>query len=104
MALTDITFDSNNSVVAARGNVGVLVDILSNRMMGARVLSVPAVGSVAAGIQYGQDGNALTGTSVLPAVSDVRTGVQYGANGNAYTGTYDGGGGGGGGGLYIRGR
>lgn len=104
MALTDITFDSNNSNVAARGNVGVLVDILSNRMMGARVLSVPDVGSVAAGTQYGQNGNALTGTSVLPAVSDVRTGVQYGANGNAYTGTYDGGGGGGGGGLYIRGR
>ncbi len=65
MALTDIVFDDNNSAAAARGNIGTLADILSRAGFSHRLsLVVPAIGDVKSGVQYGQQGNSLTGTYV----------------------------------------
>jgi hypothetical protein len=92
MALTDILSEAGESSVAARGNVGTLVDILArDGMSHYRFLSVPAVGDVEASVLYGKQGVELTGTLQQPSPTNVKLGVQYGAGGTEFTGTLEGG-------------
>lgn len=51
-------------------------------------LTLPAVGDVQSGVQFGAGGTEYTGTFTSPSVGDVQSGVSYGADGTEYTGTF----------------
>lgn len=70
MALTDIMSGGSGEQEMARGDIGSVTDMLSPRRM----------------IQEER--------LVVPAIADVKSGIQYGVNGDQLTGTYVGGGGG----------
>lgn len=73
----------------AEGDVrsGVAFDVYTGN------LTLPAVGDVDQGVQYGTLGTEFTGTLEQPAEADVKLDVQYGAGGTEFTGTLAGGGG-----------
>lgn len=64
VALTDVLFMSANAAEADRGDVGTLEDILPDEMSNSVFLTVPTVAQVQSGVEYGQQGNELTGTYV----------------------------------------
>lgn len=66
MALNDITITGIAGVQEmARGDIGSVTDILaSKRMVQEESLVVPATTSVENGVQYGVNGNELTGSFV----------------------------------------
>ena len=65
MPLTDIVSEGGMSSVAARGNIGVIVDALArDGMSHYKFLSVPVIADVKSGVVYGKQGTELTGTYV----------------------------------------
>lgn len=63
----------------------VTTDDTTNGVTG--TLTLPAVGDVQSGVQYGGGGTEYTGTFAVPAEADVELNVQYGAGGTEFTGT-----------------
>lgn len=97
MALTDITFNQN-SAVAARGNVGSLVDIMLNRT---NWLNRGNVGTLT-DIDYAEK-MSNSKTYYQPTVGEVKAGVAYGPQ-LGLTGTLADGGGGGNNIVWMRSR
>lgn len=101
MALLDIvtTFGQSPVLAFERGNIGTVLDIISqdNEFTTPRLgvgQIFPAVGDVDNGVTFGPTGSDYTGTLLQPAVTDVLAGVQYGAGGTEFTGEAVAGGGG----------
>lgn len=70
MALNDIVFSSRGVQEENRGNIGSVTDITTRKR------------------------SVQEEKLVVPVVTDVKSGIQYGVNGDQLTGTYVGGGGG----------
>jgi len=61
--------------------------VFPNRSFPGQEATLPAIGNVEAGVQYGIGGDEFTGVFVVPLIEDVEADVQYGANGTEFTGT-----------------
>ncbi|RZA23794.1 MAG: DUF1566 domain-containing protein [Proteobacteria bacterium] len=95
--LSDCSLDGESGCVvigptyAALLKTGAQDKIVSGHTIGsvAGNVTLPAVGKVYSGINYGVSGNGLTGTLTLPVVSNVKTGTStYGDPGSALTPSY----------------
>ena len=65
MALNDIMSGSNGTQEMARGNIGSVTDMTQGlRMVQEETLVSPAAADVKSGVQYGVNGNQLTGSYV----------------------------------------
>lgn len=63
MALTDVVSGVQTDLMA-RGDIGTVVDVDSERRVDKLFIDVPIVGEVQSGVDYGQQGTELTGTYV----------------------------------------
>lgn len=96
MALTSILAPAGDTAVFvfARGNGGVLSDIVAKGQGGMRLPALggsctyPSEDDVQEGVTFG---DIYTGNLVVPAEVEVENGVGYGANGTEFTGTLVGG-------------
>lgn len=66
MALTDIVFSGANTVRAARGNTGTVVNTVFSKACASRFIDCPGVSDVKDGVAYGRQGAELTGTYLGP--------------------------------------
>lgn len=63
MALTDIVSNTGTDLMD-RGDIGTLEDVDAPDFVDNLFIDVPLVGEVQSGVQYGQQGDELTGTFV----------------------------------------
>ena len=62
--------------------------VFPNRSFPGQEATLPAIGNVEAGVQYGIGGDEFTGTFIEPGIENVKYLIKYGANGTEFTGTF----------------